>query len=165
MLKFTMGKVKESRGLVTKFKKRWKKCTKCGRNWPITAEYFHRCKRNKDGYDNQCKFCRNRIRRENQTEESKFTSYEYEAKQRNLEFEISYNEFVKLISLPCRYCGAKPDPYNGIDRIDNSKGYIKGNCVSCCICCNRMKLAMTLKEFAEQIVEMYDWAVGYLKWN
>lgn len=45
--------------------------------------------------------------------------------------------FRTLINMECFYCG-KPAP-NGIDRRDNSKGYIKGNCVACCKHCNYAK--------------------------
>jgi hypothetical protein len=43
--------------------------------------------------------------------------------------------------MPCYYCKSqKENEVNGIDRVDNSKGYTKDNCVSCCQFCNRMKL-------------------------
>lgn len=45
--------------------------------------------------------------------------------------------------------------YNGIDRVDNSKGYIKGNCVSCCSICNTMKLSLNLEDFKEHINKIY----------
>ena len=45
--------------------------------------------------------------------------------------------------------------YNGIDRLDNSKGYEKENTVTCCGICNKMKLTLTLKEFIEQCSQIY----------
>jgi hypothetical protein len=45
---------------------------------------------------------------------------------------------------------------NGIDRIDSSKGYIQGNCVSCCTLCNRMKMEHSLEIFFNQIRKIYD---------
>ena len=40
--------------------------------------------------------------------------------------------------------------YNGVDRVENTNGYLTGNCVSCCHICNRAKGEMTVNEF-------YDW--------
>lgn len=85
------------------------------------------------------------------------------AKKRNLEWELSNKDFYKLTSRNCFYCGAAPSSvkyckgyngsyiYNGIDRVDNSKGYSRDNCVSCCFKCNNAKRNMTLKEFLTYI--------------
>jgi len=53
----------------------------------------------------------------------------------------------------------KKGTYCGIDRIDNTKSYIKENCVPCCNICNRMKLEMNTQEFIEhirRIMEFYS---------
>jgi hypothetical protein len=45
---------------------------------------------------------------------------------------------------------------SGIDRVDNSKGYIPGNCVACCGTCNLAKRELTVDEFltwAHRLVE------------
>jgi len=34
-----------------------KKCTKCGKSYPLTAEFFHRSKYSKTGFNPQCKPC------------------------------------------------------------------------------------------------------------
>lgn len=57
--------------------------------------------------------------------------------------------FSQLISGNCAYCGSFPRNsvlylrftflYQGIDRMDNSKGYIPGNVVPCCLECNSIK--------------------------
>ena len=61
------------------------------------------------------------------------------------------------------YCGSEPSykintnttdnhgdyMYNGIDRVDNIKGYDLDNCVTCCSLCNWMKRDLTIKEFKE----------------
>lgn len=41
--------------------------------------------------------------------------------------------------------------YNGIDRVDNSKGYTITNCVTCCKTCNSAKSNMTTSNFLEWI--------------
>jgi hypothetical protein len=89
--------------------------------------------------------------------------YERCAKNRNLDFQISLEVFQKITSENCYYCGAKPSNshqrtrgngayiYNGIDRIDNNKGYIDGNIVPCCKRCNYMKSAMGFDDFLNHI--------------
>jgi len=38
---------------------------------------------------------------------------------------------------------------DGVDRVDNTKGYTKENCVPCCKICNRLKSDLTKEEFEE----------------
>lgn len=75
-----------------------------------------------------------------------YTVYKRNAKARGHKFEITKDELLSLIEKPCRYCG---DTGRGIDRIDNNKGYEKGNVCSCCKMCNFMKRAYTEKDFIE----------------
>lgn len=86
--------------------------------------------------------------------------YQYAAKKRNREFALSEQEFDKLISSNCTYCGVPPSQkthysetfyYNGIDRIDNNLGYVSGNVVTSCHTCNQAKHKMTEAEFREWI--------------
>lgn len=78
--------------------------------------------------------------------------YKRNAKVRNLKWDISNEEFDILQSQVCYFCGK--DPLNGIDRLDNNKGYILDNCVSCCTVCNRAKLAMSETEFLQWILKV-----------
>ena len=49
----------------------------------------------------------------------------------------------KLLDKECYYCHYyKKEEVNGIDRVDNTKGYTKENSVSCCEMCNRIKLLL-----------------------
>lgn len=89
------------------------------------------------------------------------------SKSRKIEFSLSEKEFEKLISSKCAYCKKPPSSkykmnecstvplrvfiYNGLDRVDNSKGYISGNCVPCCKRCNQMKNDMSLSEWLSQM--------------
>lgn len=95
-------------------------------------------------------------------------SYEWGAVSRGHTFEITKDYFKYLIQQPCYYCGSKPCQeipaakryngtvlVNGIDRVDNSKGYTNENCVSCCKACNLTKGAVTL-QIAAKIMEFYD---------
>lgn len=47
----------------------------------------------------------------------------------------------EIISKPCTYCDGI-DLKMSLDRIDNSKGHIKGNVVACCLRCNYMRRDM-----------------------
>jgi hypothetical protein len=91
-------------------------------------------------------------------------SYKKSARKRNLEFNLSNEEFKDLVSKNCYYCGSVPSTkvknisnysifiFNGIDRIDNLNGYFKGNCVSCCKMCNQMKRSYKSDEFIEHCI-------------
>ena len=53
---------------------------------------------------------------------------------------LTKEEYFELIQKPCSYCNYyNIDEVNGIDRLDNTKGYIIENCIPCCKHCNRMK--------------------------
>lgn len=92
--------------------------------------------------------------------------YKRHARNRNISYNISENDFIKLLSKNCFYCGLIPSNikktknhtgfiYSGIDRIDSSKGYSKDNCVPCCEQCNKAKRNITKDEFAEWIKRVY----------
>lgn len=97
-----------------------------------------------------------------------YSVYKTSAKKRNLKFEISKEEFIKLTQSECFYCGAKPSNahgnidnngkyiYNGIDRVDNTDGYIHDNIVPCCKICNYAKNTMSLEEFIYWIAKAYS---------
>ncbi|MCK5612566.1 hypothetical protein KAR91_62420 [Candidatus Pacearchaeota archaeon] len=94
--------------------------------------------------------------------------YKYNTKKRNLKFSLTREQFKKLVQQKCFYCGVKPHTisnskrsngkfiYNGIDRVDNTKGYIIGNCVTCCRTCNEWKRARTQQEFLLQVKFIYE---------
>jgi len=44
---------------------------------------------------------------------------------------------------------------NGIDRVDNAKGYEHGNMVPCCQMCNQMKMSFNYEQFIEQVRKIY----------
>ena len=91
---------------------------------------------------------------------------------RNYNFDISYNEFKKIISKNCYYCGVIPNKeflnrnknilpdnkiiYNGIDRVNNKLGYNINNIVPCCEICNKMKLTMTQEDFILHIRKIFS---------
>lgn len=94
-------------------------------------------------------------------------TYKKNAKARGLEFNLSESEFRTLTKQNCFYCNSFPSSklqrgnkneynyiYNGIDRVDNTKGYSICNCVPCCKKCNRMKMDFSKKDFLEQIAKI-----------
>jgi hypothetical protein len=86
-------------------------------------------------------------------------NYRISARDRNRPFELSKDQMRALITANCTYCGYPPYrvrrvnksqfTYNGIDRIDNSLGYVAGNVVPCCIDCNNAKGKRSKEEFLE----------------
>ena len=69
-----------------------------------------------------------------------YKEYINSAIKRNYEFLLNFEEFSELVIKPCYYCQYyKESETNGIDRVDNSKGYTKENTVPCCEKCNNMK--------------------------
>lgn len=102
-----------------------------------------------------------------------FYSYKRNAKFKKLEFNLTLSEFKNITQQICHYCGSIPSNiyrnpiskdivadyvYNGIDRVDNTKGYVLDNCVACCRTCNWAKGKKTQEEF-------YHWIKQLSKYN
>lgn len=85
--------------------------------------------------------------------------YKRHARNRNIEWYLTYDQVKNIIEQPCKYCGIEKSnhkitkncpegyDYNGIDRIDSSKNYAIDNVVPCCKICNYAKSNMTQKDF------------------
>lgn len=98
-------------------------------------------------------------------------TYKNGAKIRNLEFNLSDECFELLTKGNCFYCGEPPScktrnyskisehsvyTYNGIDRVDNSIGYIEQNCVTACGICNIAKKDTNYKDFLDWVKKVYQ---------
>jgi len=95
-------------------------------------------------------------------------SYKRNAKMREIEYKLTEEQFREITQRNCYYCGAKPNNttkykqyfgdyiYNGIDRIDNNRGYIIDNVVPCCHTCNQSKSSLTIQEFQDWIEKVYQ---------
>ena len=82
------------------------------------------------------------------------------AKKRNIELNITQVQFEKLVKKDCVYCGQTPiDGKNGIDRKDNSIGYLIDNAVPCCFKCNQMKGKLKVDAFIEHIFKILEQAI------
>jgi hypothetical protein len=89
-----------------------------------------------------------------QTLQGKYTHYKSGAKKRNIDFDLTIEQFETFWQQPCAYCGSEIETI-GVDRIDNTTGYSIANCNPCCVHCNRMKLNHTLEFFIEHINKIY----------
>lgn len=78
--------------------------------------------------------------------EHKYYTYKSRAKAREISFELSIDQFLEMWQLPCRYCGSDIKTI-GVDRVDNTRGYVLDNVVSCCTTCNLMKRGMNAQDF------------------
>lgn len=98
------------------------------------------------------------------------------AKSRGISWDLTIEQFQQLIFKNCHYTGLPPSntvnilahkglhkdfeengwiTYNGIDRLNSSKGYEFNNCVPCSSIANKAKLDMSEAEFYEFISNAY----------
>ncbi|MCK4252148.1 hypothetical protein KAX97_11920 [candidate division WOR-3 bacterium] len=103
-----------------------------------------------------------------------FNGYKCHSKRykRGFSFLLTKKEFKKLTKQNCFYCGQKPSQsaktrsnnggyiYNGIDRLNNNKGYEIDNCVTCCKNCNLMKKTLSQEEFLNHINKICEYQLG-----
>lgn len=94
------------------------------------------------------------------------STYKKNAQNRSLIWDLTEDEFDQLTSGDCHYCGCPPSrikrsgqwdsgfTYNGIDRKDNSLGYVAGNVVSCCMICNNAKKDLSFDDFATWLARL-----------
>lgn len=88
--------------------------------------------------------------------ERHFQEYITSANKRFVKFNITIADFARLVALECTYCGYHNESeVVGIDRVDNSVGYIPSNVVACCGICNKMKSDYSLSFFKEHVRRLY----------
>lgn len=82
---------------------------------------------------------------------SSYTSYAQRAADKDLPFELTRGQFEALRGGECVYCGkaASATHLNGVDRLDNNRGYVTDNVASCCTECNVMKRGLSQAGFLE----------------
>lgn len=104
--------------------------------------------------------------------------YKRSAKKKQRIFSLTKNECMNIFAGNCYYCGCVPAQkhsyrtghgnrgtpfiYNGIDRIDSSKGYEITNVVSCCHVCNTAKMAMPQADFFAWVIRTAENVKKYL---
>jgi hypothetical protein len=112
--------------------------------------------------------------------------YQKGARSRNYDWSLCREDVIRIVGSDCHYCSAAPRPNfttkqqyyagarkhnckvdedyantkvvntNGIDRVDNTKGYTTDNVVPCCKLCNYAKSAMAVDEFESWILRAAD---------
>lgn len=138
-------------------KERLYMCSECPANSNLhTLDNFDVDK--DENVDELCKLCREERREQlNKVERSdkalRFKGYRLKAKKRNLIFELDRETCYELFLDNCVYCNRKAseNDLNGIDRVDNTKGYINGNIVSACWFCNMLKNVHNTDKFMKKI--------------
>lgn len=133
----------------------WQCRCECGREKLITGWRLKTTK--------SCGRCSNSLPDAEAAFRTVHATYKRNAKLASREFTLSIEAVRGLFGSNCRYCGKSPQAirkvryhesgfkYNGIDRVDNLKGYVEGNCVSCCFVCNRMKFKFSTEDFLNHV--------------
>jgi hypothetical protein len=140
-----------------------RKCRSCNGIFPYTEEFFRTrsmCKEcSKKKWKMNYKLNITNITLEKLLVLRTRTCYGRACK-KGLEFDITPEYLMEIYNNQkglCFYSGIKMElaikgttnNYNtlSVDRIDSSKGYVKGNIVLCCDCVNTMKMKLTTNEF------------------
>ena len=98
------------------------------------------------------------------------TSVKSGAKKRGLEFSLTLDQYISIVSQNCYWCGEEPllknpkaermptipAPANGIDRLNNEVGYVYANCVPSCQKCNVAKNNYDTQEFLQWVKKIYE---------
>lgn len=95
--------------------------------------------------------------------------YKHWGKERGYSWNLTKEQFRQLTLGNCYYCGTKPSQvrkssncngsyvFNGVDRVDNTKGYEPDNVVSCCKKCNIWKTVDTAEELLKHAKTIVDY--------
>ena len=95
--------------------------------------------------------------------------YQQSAQDRGIAWELSTEDFTRLILMDCFYCGGTPQmrvrskryplAYNGLDRVDSRGVYALENVVTACGQCNRSKNDLSFDEFMKWVARLteYQW--------
>lgn len=144
-------------------------CKKCGKIFSRRASVIRNSLNSI-----QCSNCRH-IRHNkplNVLEYKAFCYYRTGAKVRNLNWNLTEEQFKNLIKGNCVYCGSEAterktiaykneyERINGIDRVSSEKGYDIDNCVSCCSKCNLMKSNFSKEVFLNHVSKIYNYSTS-----
>lgn len=145
----------------------------CGKQITISSKSLRKSNTPSCGCYNSERITKLNISRSLEKGESRinnlFGSYKQSAKYRGYEFNLTKTFFMDIINKNCYYCNSEPlnsrsimknddskYNYNGIDRVDNNIGYTEDNCVPCCSICNIAKRALTLEDFKNWVIKIYN---------
>jgi hypothetical protein len=125
-------------------------CTQCLTKFRGIKTMCQTCKNKNRGVKERvckqcrCKFTSNLLRNtcahcHGKQPKTRFIHAKYLAKQRNIIWSLTIDQYINLIKLDCYYCDGffEKVEYNvGLDRLNNAMGYEIDNVVSCCYVCN-----------------------------
>lgn len=153
-------------------------CSCTGRTKPVLAAYLSRGTTGSCGCDKFENASKSKRKPPGHAARRVILSqYIYGAKIRNLEFRLSEEKFIELMTSDCFYCGSAPSRIQksssnirkdgvsvdggdficgGIDRVDSDIGYTIQNCVPCCYTCNIGKNKMSIREFEDWVHKTSD---------
>jgi hypothetical protein len=97
----------------------------------------------------------------NSIQGGQYHEYMKRATKKGLDFDLSEDKFREILSNPCYLCNKECNSthFNGIDRIDNNKGYIEDNIKSCCGGCNYMKRDYSLEDIFDKFLKIYNYNI------
>lgn len=75
----------------------------------------------------------------------RWKDFNRQAARRRKPVALSFREYTRLLARPCFYCGTREGI--GVDRVNNSESYTRGNSVPCCGTCNFSKRDFSLRDF------------------
>lgn len=119
-----------------------RKCTRCKIVKPLATGFYRDNGRPVlNGHEYRCKECAREVRRlSTRTPHGQFVMAKQISKRTGREFTLTEDEYRQLRNKPCRYCFHNlTETGLGMDRLDNSRGYVLGNVVPCCEVCNSIK--------------------------
>jgi hypothetical protein len=144
-----------------KGRRAWEVQCECGNIVIRRAEAVKTQKYNSNGCDQGCA-----ARKEGTAFRGLYATYKANAIKRGYEWGLTEEQFKELTSGPCYYTGRLPSSicrskagevyiYNGVDRLDNTKGYVIGNVVACSGDVNIAKNTLSEDEFYSLVKDVY----------
>lgn len=137
----------------------WRCVCECGK--AVTVSVMHL----RSGHTKSCGCLKtSRLPRGESAFHALVTQYRRNARTRDLSFSLTKEEFRELVRKPCAYCGTPPSTvmrskygtgdfyYNGLDRVNNRKGYTSENAAPCCKLCNFMKKKLGYEVFVKHVL-------------
>jgi hypothetical protein len=94
---------------------------------------------------------------------SRYSQMKMQCKHQGVELALEYEQMCAFFpeQTACYYCGG-PNTTNGLDRVDNNRGFSLDNCIPSCKVCNNLKRSSTLEAFLERAVRLKDRKPSYL---
>jgi hypothetical protein len=116
------------------------KCLSCHKIFIPTSYHHFYCgnKQTKGSCSRQNEIAKKVTRKLKNVAKYRYYDYKHSAKDRNIKFDLSFEDMMKFWQKPCHYCGCQMRGI-GLDRVDNKIGYVITNLLPCCGYCNYIK--------------------------